>query len=617
MRTDRPGGGRVRGLLGAAAVVVLVLVALAGAGNGTRVDHPSLRSLVLTDPQVPREFLSGDQQSTALRVAGYPGLLHQWTERDQGETVGLLRVLVVDGGLPDYAAHGMQAAVADLIGRGLRPVSVPGTPGTVWLVTANRAGSSAAGLFTRGEIMFEVAIEQPPSMGLQRTLQLTAELTSREQNRAATHYTGATSAVRLSRGQAAGTALGVPLVYLWLVDAWAFLRDPLRRRRRRGSTRTAPPQTQWTMSVDRQAKRQKRLARALTYAELAGASLIVDALLPMSWPARAALAVAGLLVVLTTARLRSFYVGRSASSSTIHGQRPVRATLLSTSATLMALFAALVTFAYVIDANQSPGQNSFLWSAVASLAAAGLLQRRARRISAMSARALLGRDPRPMVLYLRSFDDDRLRLRTATLGRRTLLERLSPNRFDSYEEVLVRHLSALGPVVAINAPGTSLAPIGAARESLPGESWQSVVGEWMDRARLIVISTPPGTLTPGLEWELSQLSHHDRWARTLVVTPPVTDEEMRRRWNVLAAASPHEWPLRQLPPADMADVLVLARGGGMWTAFSASRRTEWSYAAALRAATGRDRGREPATIDHGGRSATEYPARVAWPAHPS
>jgi hypothetical protein len=147
-------------------------------------------------------------------------------------------------------------------------------------------------------------------------------------------------------------------------------------------------------------------------------------------------------------------------------------------------------------------------------------KRRARQLAALSARKVMKRDPRPPVLYLRCFGDDQLRLRAATLGgRRSFIERLSPSRFDSFEEVLTRHLTEYGPVVAVNPPGTQLAPVGAARETLPHDSWQATVREWMERAALMVIGAPPGFWTPGLVWELEQIDTYNLWPKTIVVSP--------------------------------------------------------------------------------------------------
>ena len=63
------------------------------------------------------------------------------------------------------------------------------------------------------------------------------------------------------------------------------------------------------------------------------------------------------------------------------------------------------------------------------------------------------------MLYLRSFGNDRLKLWTAAFGRPSLIERFTLRRFDTFEEVLVRYLSGYGPVIAVNPPGTRLAPL--------------------------------------------------------------------------------------------------------------------------------------------------------------
>jgi hypothetical protein len=62
-------------------------------------------------------------------------------------------------------------------------------------------------------------------------------------------------------------------------------------------------------------------------------------------------------------------------------------------------------------------------------------------------RDVVAHDPRPSFLYLRSFDEDRLKLRVS-LERRGILELLAPLRRRRFEEVLVRALSAYGPVIA-------------------------------------------------------------------------------------------------------------------------------------------------------------------------
>ena len=160
------------------------------------------------------------------------------------------------------------------------------------------------------------------------------------------------------------------------------------------------------------------------------------------------------------------------------------------------------------------------------------------------------RDPRPPVLYLRSFGDDRLKLWTATFGRPSLIERFTLRRFDTFEEVLVRYLSGYGPVIAVNPPGTRLAPLGAARETIDSADWQAAVATWMARSRLIVFATPPSQVNQGLQWELEAVSVYGYWDKALIVVPPVRAEKLQARWRELLgwgsgrSRSPVRWKTR-------------------------------------------------------------------------
>ena len=191
------------------------------------------------------------------------------------------------------------------------------------------------------------------------------------------------------------------------------------------------------------------------------------------------------------------------------------------------------------------------------------------------------RDPRPPVLYLRSFTDDRLRLWTATLGRPSLVERFTPRRFDRFEEVLVRHLSRYGPVIAVNPPGTRLAPLGAARETIEQANWQSAVASWMAHSGLIVFLAPPSRVTQGLHWELRTVAEHGQLDKALMVVPPVPAEQLQARWQALGAACAGLWPFTVARTLADPRALVLAFRRGRWDVATADTRTEWSYAAAL------------------------------------
>jgi hypothetical protein len=191
------------------------------------------------------------------------------------------------------------------------------------------------------------------------------------------------------------------------------------------------------------------------------------------------------------------------------------------------------------------------------------------------------RDPRPPVLYLRSYADDRLRLRTATLGRRWLVERFSPRRFDRFEEVLVRYLSRYGPVIAVNPPGSRLSPLRAARETIDSADWHSALVGWMARSALIVFLAPPDRVTQGRQWELRTVGEHDQWDRALIVVPPVPAEQLKARWRAFGAACAGLWPFTVAGPVADPGTLLLAFRHGRWDVTTADQRTEWSYAAAL------------------------------------
>jgi hypothetical protein len=230
------------------------------------------------------------------------------------------------------------------------------------------------------------------------------------------------------------------------------------------------------------------------------------------------------------------------------------------------------------------------------LALGAIVFRSARRLGSIRARQLMLRDPRPPVLYLRSFGDDQLKLWTATFGRPSLIERFTPRRFDTFEEVLVRYLSGYGPVIAVNQPGTKLAPLGAARETIESDDWQAAVATWMAQSRLIVFATPPSQVNRGLQWELEAVSGHGYWDKALIVVPPVRAEQLQARWRGLLGMG--LWPFTVPGPVDDPHALVLALTNGQWQVISADRRSEWSYSAALERALGDPRRLAPPAPQH-------------------
>lgn len=129
-----------------------------------------------------------------------------------------------------------------------------------------------------------------------------------------------------------------------------------------------------------------------------------------------------------------------------------------------------------------------------------------------SASELLATDPRPPVLYLRSFSNE------TTVG--------------DEELAISRALEELGPFVAIGRPGERLPQLGAARMYLTDDSWQGEVQSLMARARFVIVAAGD---TPGLGWEISQCAKIDDPRKLIFLVP--NDEQSYSGFRKIAAAN--------------------------------------------------------------------------------
>ena len=431
---------------------------------------------------------------------------------------------------------------------------------------------------------------------------------------------------------AAGAVAGALVGYLLLANGVGYLRNPLRRKPWRPRSRRVRPAPTGAVSgavsgivdgatdVSAAARRSRRVAAGWLAVQLAGLGLVAyaaDVFQVRFWYAYLA---AGLVVVWAGGRfIRPAGAGRGANRAILAGPYRVLVAVMLVVASAMILFGLAATVAFGLSQIQPPGATvqdlpslpglglsglgtTAVQDLATGLAEAGLgllvlgavIFLVARRLGSADARRLMLRDPRPPVLYLRSFTDDRLRLWTATLGRPSLVERFTPRRFDRFEEVLVRHLSRYGPVIAVNPPGTRLAPLRAARETIEPANWQSAVAGLMAHSALIVFLAPPSRVTQGLHWELRTVAEHGQLDKALVVVPPVPAEQLQARWRALGAACAGLWPFAVARPLADPRALVLAFRHGRWDVATADTRTEWSYAAALDRVLGGPRRPTPA-----------------------
>jgi hypothetical protein len=191
------------------------------------------------------------------------------------------------------------------------------------------------------------------------------------------------------------------------------------------------------------------------------------------------------------------------------------------------------------------GLDTGLSAVIAVLAVvAWRLWRKSRQYGALDADQAMARDPRPPVLYLRSFADDG----QALMGEQSSVERhaatvLAPV---TAEQEMADILDAIGPVVAIGKPGEPLPELGAARLYVGDDQWQAKVHELMRVSHLVVIRVGS---SPGLLWEIEQaLAHLPRQRLVLalvggaVVAPAVVDRLAPTLGPTFAEALPQPHP---------------------------------------------------------------------------
>jgi hypothetical protein len=207
------------------------------------------------------------------------------------------------------------------------------------------------------------------------------------------------------------------------------------------------------------------------------------------------------------------------------------------------------------------------------------LYRRARRVAMLPGSALVKEDPRPLVLYLRSFDDDgKIRMRARATNGRILPEILVRI---SFEEVLTDHLWGYGPVLAVGDPRTKeaeYAPLGAARDFVGDSDWQGHVAELMRRASLIV-AVAGKTGGQGLGWEIDAVVRGGFLSKFVLLMPPVDRiADARSRWqSTLFSAQGLNLP-SDLAPDHMRAAIFSA---GSATFICGKEDADWTYEAVL------------------------------------
>jgi hypothetical protein len=197
----------------------------------------------------------------------------------------------------------------------------------------------------------------------------------------------------------------------------------------------------------------------------------------------------------------------------------------------VAFLAAVAAMLVTVARGEEPGLLSNLRALALTLLALILVPRLTRKYRARQRRAFqsaseaLTKDPRPRVLYLRSFEDDKSISRAVGLN--------------SVEQELCMVLLDFGPLVTFKELGEPAADPGAARVSVPvGRDWHDEVREQMAKAQLVVIRVGD---TDGLRWEAREAVAVVRPERLVFWVPEGRDEYEK------FSREAEGWLSRQLP----------------------------------------------------------------------
>jgi hypothetical protein len=154
-----------------------------------------------------------------------------------------------------------------------------------------------------------------------------------------------------------------------------------------------------------------------------------------------------------------------------------------------------------------------------------LLAHYRKRATAPTLKAVIARDSRPPVLYLRAFYQEAEAFTWGTKEQMARYTAMSLTTQTSYiititfEQYLEAAISqGIGPFVALGNPEDFLPPEGAAREYAEDSDWQQQFLKLAETAKAIVMEV---SRSDNLRWEIAALLSHGWQRKLFVITPPM------------------------------------------------------------------------------------------------
>jgi hypothetical protein len=126
-----------------------------------------------------------------------------------------------------------------------------------------------------------------------------------------------------------------------------------------------------------------------------------------------------------------------------------------------------------------------------------------------SADHLLEYDQRPPILYLRSFKDDRRKIRMARKNDDPVLV--------GFEDALSEIFFRVGPFIALGSKKDFIPRLGAARTYRDDSVWQAKAKRWMQDATWVLYLLGS---TESLKWEIAQITQDQLIEKTIFLFPP-------------------------------------------------------------------------------------------------
>ncbi|TRY16864.1 hypothetical protein FOJ82_13405 [Tessaracoccus rhinocerotis] len=136
------------------------------------------------------------------------------------------------------------------------------------------------------------------------------------------------------------------------------------------------------------------------------------------------------------------------------------------------------------------------------------------------------------VLFLRTFGDDRLKLRVRRSDRVGFLDSIVMKRRERFEELITVNLARYGSPLAVGRPGEVLPPgLGGQRVTYSNDTWQAGVAGHAQSSALICMTIGK---TAGLSWEMNLVASSGNLHKTIFLVPPVRPSEQVLRLALFA-----------------------------------------------------------------------------------